>query len=103
MDTTSHQPQSQDPVTALPSFLAKLRLMLDDESTDSVFRWKSDHKRFVILNVDRFEEDLLSLHFHQNKYGVIKRCLELYGFIRYKNKNSLHKTWGHPKFHRRKP
>ncbi|PWA55090.1 Heat shock factor (HSF)-type, DNA-binding [Artemisia annua] len=61
-------------------FLVKTYDMVDDPSTGNVVSWSSTNNSFIVHDLRKFEENLLSKYFKHNSFSSFVRQLNKYGF-----------------------
>ena len=87
------------------SFPLKLHRILDQAEKDGkkdVISWLPHGKAFLVHDVDRFVNEIMSQHFNQTKYPSFQRQLHMYAFNRItfgRDKGAYH----HDKFQRGQP
>lgn len=65
---------------AVPAFLSKLRLLVDDEETNDLIYWDPGGNSFHICNGNRLAKEVLPLFFKHNNLSSFVRQLNMYGF-----------------------
>ncbi|XP_068956501.1 heat shock factor protein 3-like isoform X2 [Petaurus breviceps papuanus] len=65
---------------AVPGFLAKLWVLVDDSNTDDVIGWSRNGHTFSVLDEQKFSKELLPKYFKHNNLSSFVRQLNMYGF-----------------------
>ncbi|KER22720.1 hypothetical protein T265_09239 [Opisthorchis viverrini] len=65
---------------AVPAFLTKLRLLVDDEDTKDIIYWDPSGNSFHISDGNRLAKEVLPLFFKHNNLSSFIRQLNMYGF-----------------------
>jgi len=65
-------------------FLQKTHSMIT-QCDEKIAKWTADGNRFVIMDIEKFEEKIIPQYFDHNQFSSFERQLHYYGFSRVQN------------------
>ena len=99
------QTKTQSPLAGsvqLPPFLEKLVEILETPRFQSVIRWMASGQGFEVLNTEKIL-DVVNQYFSHSCYRSFQRQLNMYGFLRTRNRHEDREEFTHPLFNRYRP
>lgn len=69
----------------IPSFLVKTYDLVSDPSSNEVICWNPEGNGFIVLQVNKFSEEILPKYFKHNNFSSFIRQLNMYDFHKTRN------------------
>ena len=69
----------------IPSFLMKTYEIISDPETNEIVSWNEEGEGFVVKQVNKFQDEVLPMHFKHNNFSSFIRQLNMYDFHKTRN------------------
>lgn len=92
---------SSDMPETIPLFLSKTFEFVSDEDCDEIVAWALDGRGFIVKDVSRFCDLILTKYFRHCNFSSFTRQLNMYDFKKSKNEEN-EKVFAQPYFQRGK-